>query len=252
LIGSAQDLLGLALLLRRYSWLRICTGFRWLVRAVSVRCDYDHGCDAAATLDLLRWCVMDNPSLVLAISKLAAAVEQAGFTLEQMIDLLDHGLEVEALLALMHAAQPGCNGTRSRNVSIPLDGVATTICRNGVLSGFCPHCRGLACDCSALVLLQEKVSCLIAVRPRKGCTGGNCITNIAPDEARRILERTCDRVKLRANSNGECFGGEIMDSLREAGVELGARHLEILQTRSLLVHSMELLGEKFPAEILQD
>lgn len=76
--------------------------------------------------------------------------------------------------------------------------------------------------------------------------------NIAPDEARRILERTCDRVKLRANSNGECFGGEIMDSLREAGVELGAHHIKILQTRSVLVRRMELLGEEYPAEILQD
>lgn len=51
---------------------------------------------------------MENPSLVLAISKLAAAGEQAGFTLEQMIDLLDHGLEVETLLELicwrLHAA----------------------------------------------------------------------------------------------------------------------------------------------------
>lgn len=44
---------------------------------------------------------MENPSLVLAISKLAAAGEQAGFTLEQMIDLLDHGLEVESLLELI-------------------------------------------------------------------------------------------------------------------------------------------------------
>ena len=78
------------------------------------------------------------------------------------------------------------------------------------------------------------------------------IANIAPDEARRILERTCDRVKLRANPNGECFGGEIMDSLRQAGVELGAHHIEILQTRSLLVHSMELLGEEYPAEVLQN
>ena len=78
------------------------------------------------------------------------------------------------------------------------------------------------------------------------------IANIAPAEARRILERTCDRVKLRANSNGECLGGEIMDSLREAGVELGARHIEILQTISLLVRSMELLGEAYPAEILQN
>ena len=78
------------------------------------------------------------------------------------------------------------------------------------------------------------------------------IANIAQDEARRILERTCESVKLRADSNGECFGGEIMDSLREAGIELGASHFEILQTRSLLVHSMELLGEKYPAEILQN
>jgi len=85
-----------------------------------------------------------------------------------------------------------------------------------------------------------------------GCAGETAIVNIAPDEARRILERTCDRVKLRANANGECFGGEIMDSLREAGVELGANHFEILQTRSLLVRSMELLGEEYPAEILQD
>ena len=78
------------------------------------------------------------------------------------------------------------------------------------------------------------------------------IANIAPDEARRILERTCDRVKLRANSNGECFGGEIIDSLREAGVEVGANHFEILQTRSFLVRSMESQGEEYAAEILQN
>lgn len=53
----------------------------------------------AATLLGCR--VMENPLLVLAISKLAAAGEQAGFTLEQMIDLLDHGLEVETLLDLI-------------------------------------------------------------------------------------------------------------------------------------------------------
>src|SRR5262245_50503200 len=45
--------------------------------------------------------IMENPSLVLAISKLAAAGEQAGFTLEQMIELLDAGLEVETLLNLI-------------------------------------------------------------------------------------------------------------------------------------------------------
>jgi hypothetical protein len=38
---------------------------------------------------------MENSSLVLAISKLAAAGEQAGFMLEQMIDLLDHGLRLK-------------------------------------------------------------------------------------------------------------------------------------------------------------
>lgn len=85
-----------------------------------------------------------------------------------------------------------------------------------------------------------------------GCSGETAIANIGPDEARRILERTCDKVKLRGNSNGECLGAEIMDSLREAGVELGAKHLEILQTRSLLLQGMELLGEEYSAEILQD
>ena len=44
---------------------------------------------------------MESPSLVLAISKLAAAGEQAGFTLEQMIELLDDGLSVETLLDLI-------------------------------------------------------------------------------------------------------------------------------------------------------
>ena len=44
---------------------------------------------------------MENPSLVLAISKLAADGERAGFSLEQMIDLLDAGLEVETLLELI-------------------------------------------------------------------------------------------------------------------------------------------------------
>ena len=44
---------------------------------------------------------MVQPSLVLAISKLAAAGEQAGFTLEQMIELLDAGLTVESLVELI-------------------------------------------------------------------------------------------------------------------------------------------------------
>jgi hypothetical protein len=53
---------------------------------------------------------MESPSLVLAISKLAVAGEQAGFTLEQMIDLLDDGLSVQTLLELiawrLHGAPP--------------------------------------------------------------------------------------------------------------------------------------------------
>jgi hypothetical protein len=44
---------------------------------------------------------MEQPSLLVAISKLAAAGEQAGFTLEQMIDLLDNGLGVDTLLELI-------------------------------------------------------------------------------------------------------------------------------------------------------
>lgn len=44
---------------------------------------------------------MESPSLVLAISKLAAAGERAGLTLEQMISLLDAGLEVKTLLELI-------------------------------------------------------------------------------------------------------------------------------------------------------
>ena len=45
--------------------------------------------------------IMENPSLVLAISRLAAAGEQSGFTLEQMMELLDTGLSVESLLELI-------------------------------------------------------------------------------------------------------------------------------------------------------
>jgi HD superfamily phosphodiesterase len=78
------------------------------------------------------------------------------------------------------------------------------------------------------------------------------MANTVPDVAPRVFERALERIKLRANSNGECFGGEIMESLREAGVDLGAHHAEILQTRSVLVRTMESLGEAYPAETLQD
>ena len=55
---------------------------------------------------------MENPSLVLAISKLAIAGEHAGFTLEQMIELLNDGLSVATLLDLiawrLHGAPLAC------------------------------------------------------------------------------------------------------------------------------------------------
>lgn len=44
---------------------------------------------------------MEKPSLVMAIGKLAIAGEQAGFSVEQMIGLLNDGLTVEALLDLI-------------------------------------------------------------------------------------------------------------------------------------------------------
>jgi hypothetical protein len=51
---------------------------------------------------------MESPSLIRAVSKLAVAGEQAGFTLEQMIELLNDGLSVATLLDLiacrLHAA----------------------------------------------------------------------------------------------------------------------------------------------------
>jgi hypothetical protein len=46
---------------------------------------------------------MENPSLIAAIGKLAIAGEQAGFSLEQMIELLNQGLSVETLLDLISA-----------------------------------------------------------------------------------------------------------------------------------------------------
>ena len=76
--------------------------------------------------------------------------------------------------------------------------------------------------------------------------------NMTPTLARQILERTMDNVRTRSNSYGECFGGEIMDCMREAGKTLGADRLEVLLTRTLLVRIMESMGEEYPAEVLQD
>ena len=44
---------------------------------------------------------MARASLMIVIGKLAMAGEQAGFTIEQMIDLLNSGLTVETLIELI-------------------------------------------------------------------------------------------------------------------------------------------------------
>jgi hypothetical protein len=78
------------------------------------------------------------------------------------------------------------------------------------------------------------------------------MSNMVPNLATQILERSLDTVRIRANSNGECFGGEIADALRDAGVALGVDRLEVLLTRTVLTRTMESLGENYPAEVLQD
>jgi len=57
---------------------------------------------------------MERPSLAASVCKLAMAGEQAGFTVEQMIRLLNAGINVETLLDIIerrlteavHAARP--------------------------------------------------------------------------------------------------------------------------------------------------
>ena len=78
------------------------------------------------------------------------------------------------------------------------------------------------------------------------------MANMVPALAQQILDRTFDYLRLRANSNGECFGGEIMDGRREAGLSLGADRPEVLLTRTILVRTMESLGEPYPADVLQN
>jgi hypothetical protein len=75
---------------------------------------------------------------------------------------------------------------------------------------------------------------------------------MVPNSAMQILERSLDTVRISANSNGECFGGEIADALREAGVALRVDRLEVLLTRTVLTRTMESFGENYPAEVLQD
>jgi hypothetical protein len=78
------------------------------------------------------------------------------------------------------------------------------------------------------------------------------MTNMVPASTSEILQRTLDTVRIRANSNGECFGGQITDALRESGVALGVDRLEVLLTRTVLTRTMESLGENYPAAVLQD
>jgi hypothetical protein len=78
------------------------------------------------------------------------------------------------------------------------------------------------------------------------------MSSVVPKSASQILERALDTVRIRANANGECFGGEIADAMRDAGTTLGVDRLEVLLTRTVLVRTMESLGESYPAEVLQD
>jgi len=78
------------------------------------------------------------------------------------------------------------------------------------------------------------------------------MASVVPASARQIRERTLDSVRIKANSDGQCFGGEIMDSMREAGKALGADRLEVLLTRTALMRTMESIGEEYPAEVLQN
>jgi hypothetical protein len=78
------------------------------------------------------------------------------------------------------------------------------------------------------------------------------MSNMVPKSASQILERALDMVRIRANANGECFGGEITDAMRDAGTALGVDRLEVLLIRTLLARTMESLGESYPTEVLQD
>lgn len=84
------------------------------------------------------------------------------------------------------------------------------------------------------------------------CCGGYRITNVVPASRSKILKGTLAAVKIRANSNGECFDGDIADSIREAGLFLRVDRLEILLTRTMLARTMESPGESYRAEVPQD
>jgi len=78
------------------------------------------------------------------------------------------------------------------------------------------------------------------------------MATLVPPSALQILERTLDAVRIRANTDGEIFGSEIMDAMRDAGCHLGVDRLEVLLTKTVLLRAMESLGESYPAELLQN
>jgi len=61
-----------------------------------------------------------KPSLLTAVAKLAIAGDQAGFSVEQLIQLLNAGISIEAVLDLIalrvydEARKPGPQSTSSR------------------------------------------------------------------------------------------------------------------------------------------
>src|SRR5215469_745056 len=77
-------------------------------------------------------------------------------------------------------------------------------------------------------------------------------TLVVPKSALRILEMTLDIVTIKANADGKLFGGQIADAMGEAGNRLGIDRLEVLLVRTVLVRTMESLGENYPSEVLQN
>jgi hypothetical protein len=69
---------------------------------------------------------------------------------------------------------------------------------------------------------------------------------------RRILEETLDELPERSNANGECYGGEILDCMREPGHGLGAGSVELMLTRGVLVRAIEAEGAPDAEGVLQD
>ena len=78
------------------------------------------------------------------------------------------------------------------------------------------------------------------------------MANVIPASALPVLNRTLDAIRMKANADGEIFGGEIMDAMRDAGSAIGMDRLELLLIRTVVVRAMESLGESYPTEVLQN